>query len=55
MAAFLERHPEYAGEAVPAGAVPTECLSPAGHLAMLPHVHGTDGAFAARLRRAAAA
>jgi len=31
--------------------VPTECLSEPGMLKMLPHVHGTDGAFAARLRR----
>jgi len=31
--------------------VPAECLSEDGMLRMLPHVHGTDGAFAARLRR----
>lgn len=40
-------------EKPPEGAVPTECLTPEGYLAMLPHVHGTDGAFAARLRRRA--
>ncbi|KAL4519360.1 hypothetical protein Ndes2526A_g00448 [Nannochloris sp. 'desiccata'] len=31
--------------------VPSECLSEQGMLRMLPHVHGTDGAFAARLRK----
>lgn len=43
----------FAVEAPPAGAVPPECLTPEGYLTMLPHVHGTDGAFAARLRRRA--
>lgn len=53
VAAFLRRHPEFAAEAPPAAAgVPPQCVSPEGFLAMLPHVHRTDGAFAARLRRA---
>lgn len=49
---FLAAHPEYSVEAPPASAgVPAECLTAEGFLQMLPHVHGTDGAFAARLRR----
>lgn len=31
--------------------VPEEVVSEEGFVATLPHVHGTDGAFAARLRR----
>lgn len=46
---FLERHPEFALE--PSEAVPGEYLDDQGYLAVLPHVHGFDGAFAARLRR----
>ena len=45
---------EYALEPVTAGSntsVPAECLNKEGMLQMLPQVHGTDGAFAARLRR----
>ncbi|MFI5209182.1 MAG: hypothetical protein ACHQ2E_01945 [Gemmatimonadales bacterium] len=34
-------------------AVPPELCSPAGDLVLLPQRHGTDGAFAARLRRIA--
>jgi 16S rRNA (cytosine967-C5)-methyltransferase len=41
-------------EPPPEGAVPAEVLD-AGRLRVLPQRHGTDGAFAARLRRAAAA
>lgn len=37
----------------PADTVPAAILSPAGDLRLLPQVHGTDGAFAARLRRVA--
>ena len=50
MARFLAAHPEFRRE--PSRAVPAECLSEAGDLTLLPHRHGTDGAFAARLRRA---
>ncbi|HET9294572.1 MAG TPA: 16S rRNA (cytosine(967)-C(5))-methyltransferase RsmB [Gemmatimonadales bacterium] len=46
---FLEEHPAFRRD-TPA-TVPAECLSPAGDLSLMPHVHGTDGAFAARLRR----
>lgn len=52
VAAFLQRHPDYSIEAPPPSAdLPPQCLSPEGFLTMLPHVHATDGAFAARLRR----
>ena len=45
---FLERHPEFrrvSGSGLVADAV----LSEAGALTCLPHVHGTDGVYAARL------
>ena len=47
---FLAAHPEFRRE--PLAAVPAECLTAAGDLCLLPQRHGTDGAFAARLRRA---
>lgn len=50
--AFLARRPEFERERV-GGLVPTSFVTEAGDFAALPHVHGTDGAFAARLRRAA--
>lgn len=50
VARFLAAHPDFQRE--PSRAVPEECLSDAGDLTLLPHRHGTDGAFAARLRRA---
>ncbi|HEX5962859.1 MAG TPA: 16S rRNA (cytosine(967)-C(5))-methyltransferase RsmB [Gemmatimonadales bacterium] len=46
---FLGRHSEFRREQV--GAVPNDLLSPEGDLTILPHKHGMDGAFAARLRR----
>ncbi len=48
--AFLASHPGWRLEAPPEGAVPAAVLD-AGRLRVLPHVHGVDGAFAARLRR----
>jgi 16S rRNA (cytosine967-C5)-methyltransferase len=51
--AFLSGHPEFTLEPPPAGAVPDSVLD-AGRLRVLPHLHGTDGAFAARFRRRAA-
>ena len=48
--AFLERHPDWRLEPPPAGTVPDEVLDQ-GRLRVLPHQHGTDGSFAARLRR----
>ncbi|HEY5939400.1 MAG TPA: 16S rRNA (cytosine(967)-C(5))-methyltransferase RsmB [Gemmatimonadales bacterium] len=46
---FLAGNPEFSRE--PAEAVPPELLSPEGDLMVLPHQHGMDGAFGARLRR----
>jgi len=37
----------------PPASVPSELLTPAGDLMLLPQVHGTDGAYASRLRRTA--
>ena len=45
---------EASGQAGAPPLMPPACLTPEGYLRMLPHVHGTDGAFAARMRRAAA-
>ena len=50
--AFLSQHPEWVLEPPPDGTVPDEVLD-GGRLRVLPQRHGTDGAFAARLRRAA--
>ena len=47
---FLSEHPHFVLEPPPDGAVPASTLD-AGRLRVLPHKHGTDGAFAARLRR----
>lgn len=52
MARFLTTHPEFSRE--PPTAFPEELRSPDGDLELFPQVHGTDGAFAARLRRRAA-
>jgi 16S rRNA (cytosine967-C5)-methyltransferase len=48
---FLQRHPEFWREAT--GAVSPDLLSPEGDMMVLPHRHGIDGAYAARLRRSA--
>lgn len=50
---FLAAHPDFTLEPPPAGAIPDSALD-AGRLRILPHVHGTDGSFAARMRRRAA-
>jgi len=49
--AFLSRHPEFVRR--PPAGFPAELLSAAGDLCLLPHQHGMDGAFAARLVRVA--
>jgi 16S rRNA (cytosine967-C5)-methyltransferase len=49
VAAFLARRPEFAREDVD-GLVPPAMRTPDGDYQALPHVHGTDGAYAARLR-----
>jgi len=51
--AFLAEHSDWRLEAPPEGVVPPSVLDN-GRLRVLPHRHGTDGAFAARLRRPAA-
>ena len=50
--AFLAEHPGWTLEPPPEGAVPAAVLD-AGRLRVLPQRHGTDGSFAARLRRGA--
>lgn len=50
--AFLAEHPDFVLEPPPAGSVPAAVLD-AGRLRVLPQRHGTDGAFAARMRRVA--
>ena len=49
---FLAEHPDVAARAPPEGVVPATTLDD-GMLRVLPQRHGTDGAFAARLRRGA--
>ena len=49
---FLADHPDFSLEPPPEGAVSAAALD-AGRLRVLPQRHGTDGAFAARLRRSA--
>ena len=49
---FLSEHSDWRLEPPPEGAVPGEVID-AGRLRVLPQRHGTDGAFAARLRRTA--
>jgi 16S rRNA (cytosine967-C5)-methyltransferase len=46
---FLQRHPEFHREAT--GTVSPDLLTPEGDVMVLPHRHGIDGAYAARLRR----
>ncbi len=53
--AFLERHPAFELEPPREGEVPEEVRTPEGYMQTLPHVHGVDGAFAARLRKKAQA
>jgi 16S rRNA (cytosine967-C5)-methyltransferase len=47
---FLSAHPDWTLEPPPVGAVSADALD-SGFLRVLPQIHGTDGAFAARLRR----
>ncbi len=50
VAAFLARRPDFVAERAD-GFVPETFVTPDGYFAALPHRHGTDGAFAARLRK----
>jgi len=50
---FLERHPEFRREPPPAaGVVPDEMMTDDGDLFVRPWTRGTDGSYAARLRKA---
>lgn len=49
IAAFLDAHPDFRREP---GRAPDGAPTPMGDLELLPQRHGTDGAYAARLRRA---
>jgi 16S rRNA (cytosine967-C5)-methyltransferase len=49
---FLSENPDWILEGPPEGSVAPELLD-GGRLRVLPQRHGTDGAFAARLRRVA--
>jgi 16S rRNA (cytosine967-C5)-methyltransferase len=53
VARFLEEHPDFRLDPPPQGSVPAAVLDN-GLLRVLPQRDGTDGAFAARLRRSAA-
>ena len=48
---FLQRRADFHLE--PADDLPVPVCTPEGVMATVPHRHGTDGAFAARLRREA--
>lgn len=48
--AFLDRHPSFEQETGTPW-IPEPLLDDAGHLRSLPHNHGIDGAYAARLRK----
>ncbi len=50
IARFLAEHPGWKLESV-AGTVPDAVVTPEGTMLVLPHRHGCDGAFAARLRK----
>ncbi|MEM1095668.1 MAG: 16S rRNA (cytosine(967)-C(5))-methyltransferase RsmB [Bacteroidota bacterium] len=52
IAAFLKRHPAFQREALPS-AIPASMRTADGDYRALPQHHGTDGAFAARLRHTA--
>ena len=49
--AFLAADPRFRRERPPADVLPPDLLTRTGDLVLLPHLHGTDGAYAARLRR----
>lgn len=51
VASFLAADSRFRAEAAPSGALRGDVLTESGFMATLPHVHDTDGAFGARLRR----
>lgn len=50
VSSFLIKHPEYQMETLE-NLIPADCIGKDGAMQMLPHRHGTDGAFAARFRK----
>ncbi len=50
--AFINRHPEYEREPLEQVKAPDGCVTSRGDLFVRPWITGTDGAYAARLRRA---
>lgn len=53
VASFLASDSRFSAEAPPSSLLSAEVLTDAGCIATLPHRHGVDGAFGARLRRTA--
>ncbi len=49
--AFLQANPRFRREPPPGDLLPSDLLTSQGDLALWPHRHGTDGAYAARLRK----
>jgi 16S rRNA (cytosine967-C5)-methyltransferase len=47
---FLDEHPAFVLESA-SGLLPDEAVDDQGFMRVLPHVHGCDGAFAARFRK----
>lgn len=52
VASFLAADSRFRAEAAPGSVLSSALITEAGHVATLPHMHGIDGAFGARLRRA---
>ena len=50
---FLGADDRFRAEAAHGSMLSSEVITEAGHVATLPHMHGIDGAFGARLRRVA--
>lgn len=48
---FLRAQQNFSLEPVPEGLIPEEVIYQGKYLGTFPHLHGIDGAFAARLRR----
>jgi 16S rRNA (cytosine967-C5)-methyltransferase len=47
---FLDEYPSFILESAD-GVLPAEVVDDQGFMRVLPHVHGCDGAFAARFRK----
>jgi 16S rRNA (cytosine967-C5)-methyltransferase len=51
ISSFLRRHPGFERDPQPSSEFPEGCVTTVGDLFIRPWLHGTDGAYAARLRR----